>query len=487
MKVTLSSPHIAVVAAGALLALAAGAATAQTVPAPTYGTFSVPFAAYSPWNLRPVDPVLGTFAIPTSQYYPTLAEGTWSTGAFKATTSDPTVTVYPLAGQQGVWDPDMEVYRPTVAIPRWPAGVKPAAGSDGHADIVDEAMGIVHSFFQLRLESNGVWRAGQYAWAPLAGRGFGEPGHYYMGARAVGVPAIGGIIRKTEIDDGLPYYRHALAMSLTFNGLSATQPYIFPATSADGNAATTNTGAIPQGALMMLPANFDTASIQNLKLRKVAETLKRHGAYVVDRNYGTPYVIYVENGSNFNLMPTGWDNETATQLDRIRQNLRQVVSVGGWVDGAGKTVIPEQRLNLLSMRGQWSLQRGSPAGSFDTWKQAVVFPVASADVIQVNYSTRVISSVVWAKPVAGVSYKLTARATGGGRLKLQLYSAAGVRVFDSGELADGKSIDFVWPDGANLRTALYAYSGAAGTQSTVGGSLISNAPLNANSGKVLMK
>ncbi|WP_423595106.1 Atrophin-1 multi-domain protein [Roseateles sp. MS654] len=479
------SRRLAAVAAGMLLALAAGSAAAQT--APNYGTFNLPFATYSPWNLRPVNPVLGTFTIPTSQYYPTLAEGTWSTGAFKASSTDPSVTVYPLSGQQGVWDPDHEAYRPTIVIPRWPAGVKPAAGSDGHADIIDEAMGIVHSFLQLRQDTNGVWRASQYAWAPLAGRGFGEPGHYYMGARAVGVPAIGGIIRKAEIDDGQPYYRHALAMSLTFNGLSAQVPYIFPATSADANAATTNTGGIPQGALLMLPSSFDTASIQNLKLRKVAETLKRHGAYVVDRNTGTPFVIYVENGSNFNLMPNGWDNETATQLDRIRQSLRQVMSVSGWVDGNNQSVIPEQRLNLLSMRGQWSLQRGSPAGVYETWKQAVVFPTASADVIQVNYSSRVISSVVWAKPAAGTSYRLTARTTGGGRLKLQLFSSAGVRLFDSGELADGQSVDFNWPEGTGLRTALYAYSGAAGTQSTVGGTLISNAPLTSTSGKVLMK
>lgn len=481
---------LAAVAAGMLLALAAGPAAAQYglgAPVPRYGSFEQPFASYSPWNLRPINPVLGTATIPTSDYYPTLAEGAWSTGAFKAATNDGPMTVYPLAGQQGVWDPDTEDWRPTVVIPRWPAGVKPASGSDGHADIVDEAMGIVHSFFQLRQESNGQWRAGQYAWAPLAGRGFGEPGHYYMGARAVGVSAIGGIIRKGEVDDGLPFYRHALAMSLTFNGLSAAVPYIFPATSADGNAATTNTGAIPQGALMMLPADFDTASIQNLKLRKVAETLKKFGAYVVDRNYGTPYVIYVENGSNYNLMPSGWDDATATQLDRIRQSLRQVMSVAWWVNANGESVVPERRLNLLSMRGQWSLQRGTETGTFDTWKQAVAFTAQAVDVIQVNYSSRVLSTVDWARPVVGQPYRLTARATGGARLKLQLFSNAGVKVFDSGELADGQSIDFAWPDGAPLRTALFAYSGAAGTVSTVGGTLVNNAPLTLQSGKVLMR
>ena len=475
--------------AGALCALPATISTAwaQTnLPARTFGTYLTPFAAFSPWYMQPVAPVLGTFAIPTSTYYPTVAEGTWSTGVFKALTTDPTVTVYPPVGNtNGIWDPDAEAYRQTVVIPRWPANVAPAAGSDGHADIIDEAMGIVHSFFQLRLD-NGTWRAGQYAWAPLGGRGFGEGGHYYQGARAVGVPAIGGVIRKSEVDDGLAYYRHALAISLTFNALSPSTIYIYPATSADNNAATTNTGNIPEGALLMLPPTFDTSTISNLKLRKVAETLKRYGGYVVDRNTGTPFVIYAENGSNFNLMPSGWDNATANELQAIRAALRQVISVGGWVDGNGAPIVPEQRLNILSLRGQWILQRSSPLGTFDTWKQAVVFPFNAADVVQVNYSLRTISAVAWAKPVAGTPYKLTSRCTGGGRLRLALYDNSGAKLYDSGELANGVVASFNWPVGY-ARVAVYAYSGAAGTQSTVSGSLVSDAPLTSTSGRTLMK
>ncbi|MBB3195012.1 Atrophin-1 multi-domain protein [Roseateles terrae] len=466
--------------------LAPPEALAQTAPARVFGTYDTPFAAFSPWYMQPVAPVLGDFSIPTSNYYPTVAEGTWSTGVFKALSSDPSVTVYPLVGNtSGIWDPDAEGYRPTVVIPRWPANVVPASGSDGHADIIDEAMGIVHSFFQLRLE-NGTWRASQYAWAPLAGRGFGEGGHYYQGARAVGVPAIGGVIRKAEVNDGLGWYRHALAISLTYNALSAATTYIYPATSADSNAATTNTGGIPQGSLLMLPPTFDTSTLTNLKLRKVAETLKRYGGYVVDRNYGTPFVIYAENGSNFNLMPNGWDNTTANELQAVRAALRQVMSVSGWVDGNGVSIIPEQRLNILSLRGQWNLQRSSPLGTFDTWKQAVVFPATAVDVIQVNYSLRTISNVAWAKPVAGTPYKLTARTSGGGRLRLALYDNSGSKLYDSGELSDGNVASFSWP--ANYgRVAVYAYSGNAGTTSSVGGTLISDAPLTPMSGKTLMK
>jgi hypothetical protein len=89
--------------------------------------------------------------------------------------------------------------------------------------------------------------------------------------------------------------------------------------------------------------------------------------------------------------------------------------------------------------------------------------------------------------VAGAPYKLTARATGGARLKFQLFSSAGVKLVDSGELADGQSVEFPWPDGAGLRTALFAYSGAGGTVSTVGGTLVLNSPLTLMSGKVLMR
>jgi hypothetical protein len=38
------------------------------------------------------------------------------------------------------------------------------------------------------------------------------------------------------------------------------------------------------------------------QLRKVAGTLEKFGASVVDQNVGTPFYIYVENGSGFNIM-----------------------------------------------------------------------------------------------------------------------------------------------------------------------------------------
>jgi len=436
-----------------------------------WGTYLKPFSVQSPWNARPVAPVLDNFEIPRSDYFPTVAQGKYSTGVFLASADDQSMPVLALPGRRGVWIPDAEEYRQTVEIAHWPAGVLPASGSDGHADIVDPGLGIVHSFFQLK-NIDGQWRAGQYAWTSIGGRGWGEPGHYFQGARAAAVPSMGGIIRKHEVDDGDGIYRHALAASLTFNALSANPAYVYPATSADGSAATTNTGRIPEGALLMLPGNFDTLTISNAKLRKVAETLKVYGAYVVDRNVGTPFVIYVENGIDFNLHGSKWDNAVARDLDRIRAALRQVIKTSGWLDGDGKAMKMDRRLNLLSMRGAWKLDSGNQAGVYDTWQQRLMFAPASGPVVQTNYSGRILNPITWAIPKAGEAFRLTTYATGGARLRLQLFALrSSQKLFDSGELADERVVVFNWP-AEQARAVAIAYSGVGGQASSVGGSLV---------------
>lgn len=438
-----------------------------------FGTASKPFSAQSPWNARPVNPVLGDFEIPRSTYYPGLIEGKWSTGVFVATASDKAMTVRGPIDKPGVWDPDAEAIRSSVVIPRWPADVIPASGSDGHADIVDPITGIVHSFFVLK-NVDGQWRALQYAWTRLEGRGWGEPGHYFQGARAAAVPTMGGLIRTKEANDGDSVYRHALAMSLTFNALSPGPTYIFPATSADGGAEKTNSGQIPEGALLMLPSDYDTASIKEPKLRKVAETLKLFGAYVVDRNVGTPFAIYVENGTQLNVHGGKWNNEVARELDRMRSALRQVVAVDGWLDGNGHPMAQlEQQLNLLSMRGPWQLVKGNgPAGEYDTWQQAVVFPPNGSTTVQANGRGNNLHPIEWAKPKPGDRYRLSVRAEGGGTLRLQLFDAGRRSVlFDSGELADKQVKEFTWPEGQR-GVVVTVRGGGQPTASTVGGRLV---------------
>ena len=108
-----------------------------------WGTYQKPFAATSPWNSRPVQPVLGDFVIPKSTYSPGVAGGEWSTGVFLAKAGDQPVTVSGLPKTQGLWDPDASAFH-DVTIPRWPVDVVAASASDGHADIVDPAVSYTH-------------------------------------------------------------------------------------------------------------------------------------------------------------------------------------------------------------------------------------------------------------------------------------------------------------------------------------------------------
>jgi hypothetical protein len=471
----------------------AAAVMAQTTVPPvtdpaataTFGSYYKPYAADSLWNSRPVTPVFGTYVIPKSEYFPAIAAGTYSTGAFLAASTDPEMLVYSMTSNaNGIWDQDAEAYAPSVKVPRWPAGVTPAAGSDGHADIIDPVSRVVHSFWYLRQDATtGRWSAASYAWSPLDGRGWGDAAHYYQGARAVGVPPLAGLIRKHEIKDGKAIFNHALAMSLTYNGLSANPAYIFPATSADNDAKTTNTGGIPEGALLMLPANYDSSKIANADLKKVVETLKVYGAYVVDRNYGTPFNIYVENGSGWELHRNGWDNAVAAELDRMRASLRQVVSAAGYIDGDGKAVVKPatlapmtmkaapQEMNLLSMRGTgWYTRTGPIYGVFKTSEQAVVFPATTAVQAQVIYNRRNIIPLQWNAILAGETMKLTAVATGGAKLQIHLRDGTGKTLYDSGMLGNGESVRFAWPKDT-WTPYVFAYSGI-GAGSSIRGELV---------------
>lgn len=417
-----------------------------------------PFSDQSPWNARPSRFTLGTNGVPKSDFYPNVAEGSYSLGVFVAAVTDPAMTVYGASDAGGIFVPDAESDTAPVVIAHWPAHVVPAPGSDGHADIVDPANNRIHSFWQLRLD-NGKWRAGAYSWTALDGRGFGTPAQYMQGARAAGVPSMAGLIRKSEVNDGQPSYKHALVMSMAYNGLARDPTFTFPATAADYDAASTNSGTIPEGTRMMIPASFDTSVIKDPRLLKIVKTLQSYGANVVDRNWGTPYLIYVEIGSGFNLMPTGWDGEVAAELDMIRAALRPVASVTEWVDAKGVVFTPASRLNLLSMRGYWWMQQGTAAGMFDTQQQAVVFPNNGTFTRQINTTGRSMPTVS-TTAMAGKSVTLKVVAAGGAQMKLELASR-GTAVLSTGFLGNGATVTFIWPaDG--LVPYVSAQSGAAG-------------------------
>ena len=448
-----------IIASGMLLAASTGimisAAQAQTGYTATtgFGTFYKPFQADSPWNSRPVNPFLGTYQLRkpllNPDWIPSISDGAYSVGVFMARASDGPMTIYGKPGTAGVGDPDTGQYH-DITIPRWPANVVPATGEDGHAEVVDTVTGVIHSFYQLT-NKNGRWTATMYAWTRLEGRGFGDPAHWSQGARSAGAPPTAGLIRLHELNDNKPHYEHALAISLPAHTLSngiTRASYVYPATTADTNALL-NTGKIPLGTRLMLPASFDTSTLSTAALRKIANTLKLYGAYVVDRNYDTAFSLYVEKGANFNVMPNGqWNTRVVADLDRIRAGMREVLGADSWLDGNGAPKGGPGGKGLLSMRGDWLLPGTStPSGAkYDTWLQAVRFPNTARKITTVNYSNG-ISKVAGSNPAARTPMRFSAVTAGGAMIRLQLWKGYSL-AYDSGYLANGSEVKFEWPTGA---------------------------------------
>ena len=102
---------------------------------------------------------------------------------------------------------------------------------------------------------------------------------------------------------------------------------------------------------------------------------------------------------------------------------------------------------------------------------AVVFPETPTRTIQVNATSRGMNPVSWAAPRPGGSYRLTAIATGGAKLRFQLRERSGGKVvLDTRELGDGEAATFAWPD-QPVSPIVLAISGV-GQRSAVRGELV---------------
>lgn len=423
----------------------------MTITAP-YGTFLKPFSEDSPWNIFPINPKLGTYELPASiaGYSPVIESGKFSTGIFLGKPTDPPMVVHPVSGQSSIWEPNTAKNYPTFTIPHWPADTKPATGSDGHADIVDEESGVIHSFWQLRNE-NGKWCAAQYAWSTIDGKGWGDSSHFYQGARAAGVPTMAGLIRKHEVDDGDTVYRHALAMSLPYEALSGG--YVYPATSADNDAATTNKGQIPEGALLMLPADYDSRTIVNPKLKKVVETLKTYGAYVVDRNSATPFFIYVEEGASGSVWAGYSYTQEFKELNKIRASLRQVIAADAWVTyrTAESPLKSPVGGNLLSLRGPWKPRSGTETAIYDMYKDSLEFPATKNVIIMENFESLGLSKVEWAALKSGDRVRFYVESEAGGLGRIQVFRGDGRMMFDGPVLFHKEGCEFTVPWGMTFK------------------------------------
>jgi hypothetical protein len=197
----------------------------------------------------------------------------------RATASDPEVAVNWRYAVVAPWTNG-------TTISRIPSAATPAQGADAHLHVIQPDGVTVHETFQF--SRTGPTTATAFKWATfdLRGSGIGTKSGVNDGTRAYGGSALGGLVRRAELERGV--IPHALALTLTNAQLKSG--HVWPATSQD-TGGSAYAGLVPMGSLVALPPSVDiTALGLSPAGQVVARALQDYGAYVVDR--GGAFAFY---------------------------------------------------------------------------------------------------------------------------------------------------------------------------------------------------
>jgi len=308
---------VALLVAGGLAdAAGQGRAAAPSFPTSRDPVFW-PFSADSPWN-TPLA-ATATYSDRNAPCTVDLTDPSVSTGISALYWSQPIYVAKPedpwtdmgLDPTNGLppygLDPSIHHNNP-VAEMRVPADATPALPTyqaepltDAHLNIIDETHRFVVEMWRAKRIGSSKIVAFTMVKNDLRGPGLGTGG-----SRAYGGSALGGLIRRGELGEGI---HHALSFCIPRSKQKCCEP-VWPATTVDGKAQGTYLGHIPLGQLVALPPQVD---LKSLALRPqgyaIAKALQDYGAYDVDSGGG--FAIYVE--------PTAAD-----ELGRAEEDLRKI-------------------------------------------------------------------------------------------------------------------------------------------------------------------
>lgn len=412
-------------------------------------TPDAPYNAQSIWRALPVNAEITDQAIPDTGYWPVIAADAFGVSVHVTRPTDMPMRVHGRPpdqdwGGQGIVAIDVgDEPIGSIRLARWPADVRVPEGTDGHVIIIDAPTARVHDFWRLR-QVDGRWEASQYAWSSLTGTGWPTPERYQIGSRSSGVPTLGGLMRTHEVADDRPTFGHVLAMALPETSLASC---VWPAT-RDDQPDIPYSGSIGMGSLVMLSPGFDVNQLRDPLMRKIARTLMRYGARVVDRVHRSRFALFAEVGSGAGRLDQGQDD-----LKLIGDALR-VARAPRYLTPDGKWLQFDRAPNLLSMRGGatgWQDEQYRPVPDlYDTYSGMLQMSVAKAGRTYRNwatyYSTR---QTRWSPWVPGQRYRLTVQASGGAMGWLQFErSSVGLgppNLVDMPPLGDGQSCVFVLP------------------------------------------
>ncbi len=167
---------------------------------------------------------------------------------------------------------------------------RPDSQADGSLIVIDRSHAM--EMWRAQRSSTGDWYASACVATDLTGPGFFDG---YHGIRAGGMSAVGGLIRKEELQaENIPHVL-AIAVQPTALNKNSPGPFIWPASWADGTTRPGSgygvTGNLRMGSLLAIPPSVDITKLgltgQGLAL---ARTMQDYGAYICETGSGN--VIY---------------------------------------------------------------------------------------------------------------------------------------------------------------------------------------------------
>lgn len=232
----------------------------------------------------------------------------WTTSVFYADESTPRSDVKITAS----WAP--KSYFIDVPIPDF---AEPDPSEDGHMVIIDQALGCVYDFWEMKY--NNGWKAGWGNALPLESDGIFPTG---LSARGSGFELMQGMIWPHELESGV--IDHALIFS--YNHTKAGGP-VSPATESDGTS--NNAWAIPEGARIRLnpDLNLSTLGLNSYEMT-IAICLQKYGMYCADDGGGISLYAINPLSSKINPYVDIWGDETYVDLSKIPVDQFRIMELG---------------------------------------------------------------------------------------------------------------------------------------------------------------
>ena len=239
-----------------------------------------PFSAQSPWNY-PLGSGAKFAAIDSPRFDP-------STGA-ELIVEHYAIPIYITAPS----DPERLIYRNTKAdakMLRMPADAKPDPSEMKYMNIVDEKHFKVYELIGVDLEAGGAIHLGNNSYFNSIQYLGVYNDNKQHGTRIYGGSSMGGIIRKDELQNGIP---HALGVGVAMAALNGYapggRPYVWPASNAlmAWESMYGKSGNLHLGSLLAISPDVDIRKIgvgTSGPAYEIARALQDYGAYIVEHS-----------------------------------------------------------------------------------------------------------------------------------------------------------------------------------------------------------